>query len=53
MKAIEQYVYLVLFIILFKVFVTFKSAINPWYESFVAVLSCGTVYYAVRGGSNF
>ena len=38
MKAIEQYFPVVLFIMLYKVVLTFES---------------GTVYYAVQGGSNF
>ena len=50
----EQYLYLVLFIMLFKVRVlTFKSVINPWYESYVAVLSFVTVYFSVQGGCSF
>ena len=58
MKAIEQYFHVVLFIMLYKVVLTFKSvdetqAYDHSYESYWAVLSCGTVYYAVQGGSNF
>ena len=46
----------VLFIILYKVVLTFESVdeILKCYhsdESYWAVLSCGTVYYAVKGGS--
>ena len=90
MKAIEQYVLVVLFIMPYKVVLTFKSADKSlaydhsnesnWAhfhvvllimlykvvltssvyetlvcdqskESYWAVLSCGTVYYAVQGGS--
>ena len=46
MKAIEQYFHVVLFIMLYKV-------CDHWNESYWAVLSCGTVYYAVQGGSDF
>ena len=52
MKAIEQYFHVVLFIILYKVVLTFKSVHGTLVcdhsnESYRAVLSCGTVYYAV------
>ena len=58
MKAIEQYFHVVLFIMLYKVVLTFKSVDETLVrdhsnESYGAVLSCGTVYYAVQGGSNF
>ena len=58
MKAIEQYVHVVLFIMLYKVVLTFTSVnetlvCDHLNESYWAVLSCGTVYYAVQGGSNF
>ena len=58
MKATEQYFPVVLFIMLFKVVVTFESVYvilkcDHSNESYCAVLSCGTVYYAVQGGSNF
>ena len=48
----------VLFIMLYKVVLTFESVDEiPWCdhsnESYWAVLSCGTVYYAVQGGFNF
>ena len=54
----EQYFHVVLFIILYKVVLTFKSVDETLVcdhsnESHWAVLSCGTVYYAVQGGSNF
>ena len=57
MKATEQYFPVVLFIMLYKVILTFESVdeILKCYhsnESYWAVLSCGTVYYAVQGGSN-
>ena len=49
---------MVLFITLYKVVLTFKSVDKTLVcdhsnESYCAVLSCGTVYYAVQGGSNF
>ena len=58
MKAIEQYFHGALFIMLYKVVLTFKSvnetlACDHSNESYSAVLSCGTDYYAVQGGSNF
>ena len=58
MGAIEQCFYVVLFIMLYKVVLTVKSVdktlvYDPLNESYWAVLSCGTVYYAVQGGSNF
>jgi len=58
MKAIEQYFHVVLFIMLYKVVLTFKSVDETLVcdhsnESYWAVLSSGTVYYAVQGGSNF
>ena len=50
MKAIEQYLHVVLFIMLYKVVLTFKFVD----ETLVcAALSCGTVYYARQGGSHF
>ena len=58
MKAIEQYFPVVLFIMLYKVILTFEWAdeilkCDHSNESYWAVLSCGTVYYAVQGGSDF
>ena len=58
MKAIEQYFHVVLFIMRYKVVLTFKSVDETLVcdhsgVSYCAVLSCGTVYYAVQGGSNF
>ena len=58
MKATEQYLPVVLFIMLYKVVVTFESVYvilkcDHSNESYCAVLSCGTVYYAVQGGSKF
>ena len=58
MKATEQYFTVVLFIMLYKVLLTLESVgeiikCDHSNESYRAVLSCGTVYYAVRGGSNF
>ena len=47
-----------LFIMLYKIILTFKSVneILQYHRSknsHLAVLLCGTVYYAVQGGSNF
>ena len=59
MKAIEKCFYVVLFnITAYKVVLTFKSVDEPLVcdhsnESYCAVLSCGTVYCAVQGDSNF
>ena len=58
MKATEQYLPVVLFIMLYKVVLTFESAdeiLKCDYpsESYWAVLFFSTVYYAVQGGSNF
>ena len=58
MKAIEQYFHAVLFIMLYKVVLTFKSVDETLVcdhsnESYWAVLSCGIVFYPVQGGSNF
>ena len=58
MKATEQYFSVVLFIMLYKVVLTFESVneilkCDHSNESYRAVLFCGTVYYAVQGGSNF
>ena len=58
MKATEQYFPVLLFIKLYKVVLTFESVDETLWcdhsnESYWTVLSCGTVYYAVQGGSNF
>ena len=58
MKAIEQYFHVVLFIMLYKMVLTFQSvddtlACDHSNESYWAELPCGTVYYAVQDGSNF
>ena len=58
MKATEQYFPVVLFIMLYKVVLTFESVdellkCDHSNETYWAVLSCGTVYYAVQAGSNF
>ena len=58
MKATEQFFPVVLFIMLYKVVRTLESVdeilkCDPSNESYRAVLSCGTVYYAVQGGSSF
>ena len=58
MKATEQYFPVIPFIVMYKVVLTFASVdeILKCYhsnESYWAVLSCGTVYCDVQGGSNF
>ena len=58
MKATEQYFPVVLFIMLYKVVLTFESVdeilkCDHSNESCWVVLSCGTVYYVVQGSSNF
>ena len=58
MKATEQYVPVVLFIMLYKVVLTYESVdeilkCDNSNESYWAVGPCGTVYYAAHGGSNF
>ena len=55
MKATEQYFPVVLFIMLYKVILTFESVdeilkCDHSGESYWAVLSCDVVYYAVQGG---
>ena len=57
-KATEHHFPVVLFIMLYKVVLTFESVdeilkCDHSNESYWAVLSCGAVYYAVQGGSNF
>ena len=59
MKAdCEQYFPVVLFIMLYKVILTFESVdeilkCDQSNKSYWSVLSRGTVYYALQGGSNF
>ena len=58
MKATEQYFPVVLFIMLYKVVPTFESVDEILWcyhsnESYWAVLSCGTDYYALQGSSTF
>ena len=58
MKATEQYFPVVLFIMLYKVVLTFEFVgeilkCDHSNESYWAVLFCCTVYYAVQAGSNF
>ena len=58
MKATEQYFPVVLLIMLYKVVLNLKSVdevlmCDHSNESYRAVLSCGAVYYAVQGASNF
>ena len=57
MKAV-QYFHMLLFIMLYKVVLTLHSVDETLVcdhssESYLAVLSCDTVYYAVQGGVNF
>ena len=57
-QSLEQCSYVVLFFMLNKVFLTFLSVnetlvCDQSNESYRAVLSCGTVYYAEQGVSNF
>ena len=54
MKATEQFFSVVLFIMLYKVVLTFESVdeilkCNHSNESYRAVLTCGITYYAVKG----
>ena len=58
MKATEQCFGVVLVIMLYEMIVTFESVdeilkCDHSNESYRAVLSCGTVYYAVQAGSKF
>ena len=58
MKATEQYFPVVLFIMLYKVVLTFASVDeilrrDHSSESYRGLLSCGAVYYFAQGGSNF
>ena len=58
MKATKQHFPVVLFIMLYKVVLTYESVDEIlWYdhsnESYWVVLFCATVYYAVQGGSNY
>ena len=58
MEATEQYFPVMLFIMLYKVVLTFVSVeeilkCDHSNESYRAVRSCGAVYYAVQGSSNF
>ena len=57
-KLLGQYFPVVLFVMLYKVILTFESVdeilkCDHSNESYWAVLSCGAVYYAVQGDSNF
>ena len=58
MKATQRFFPVVLFIMLYKVVLTFESVdeilkCDHSNESYGAVLSCSTVYYALQGGFNF
>ena len=53
-----KYLNVIHFVTLHKVVLTFESVdevlrCDHSNENYWAVLSCGTVYYAVQGGSNF
>ena len=53
-----KYLNVIHFVMLHEVVLTFESVDEVLWcdhsnESYWAVLSCGTVYYAVQGGSNF
>ena len=55
MKAIEQYFHVVLFIMLYKVVLTFKSVDETLVcdhsnKSYRAVLKCGAVHYCCGAG---
>jgi len=57
MKATEQYFSVMLFIMLYKVILTFESVdeilkCDHSNESYWAVLFCGAVYYVLQGGYN-
>ena len=58
MKATEQYFPVILFIMLYKVVLTFESVdeilkCNHSNESYWVLRSCDIDYYAVQGGSTF
>ena len=58
MKATEQYFPVVLFIMLYRVVLTFVSVYEILWcdhsnESYLAVLSCGAAYYLVQRCSKF
>ena len=58
MKATEQYFPVVLFIMLYKVVLTFESVneilkCDHSSESYLAVLSCSTFHFAVQDGSYY
>ena len=57
-KATKQFFHVGLFSVLYKVIQTFQSGdeillCDHSNGSYLVVLFCGTVYYAVQGGSNF
>ena len=58
MKVFDQYFPVVLFVMLYKLVLTFESVdeiqkCDHSNESYLAILSCSGVYYAVQGGFNF
>ena len=54
MKTTEQYIPVVLFIMLYRVVQTFESVVEILkYGHIKAVLSCGAAHFAVQGGSTF
>jgi len=54
-KAIEQYFHVILIIMLYKVVKSVDETLvcSHLDESYWAMISCGTVCYAVQGGPNF
>jgi len=57
MKAVEQYFHVVLFIMLYKVVLNFKSqdktlVCSHSNVSYWVVVSCSNDYYVIQGGSN-
>ena len=58
MKVRQQCIPVVMFLVLYKVILTFDSVTEIFKfahsnKSYWALLSCGLVYYAVQGGSNY
>ena len=58
MKVPQQCIPVVMFLVLYKVILTFDSVTEIFKfahsnKSYWALLSCGPVYYAVQGGSNY
>ena len=54
MKTTEQYIPVVLFIMLYRVVLTFESVVEILkYDHIKAVLSCGAAQITVQSGSTF